>query len=62
MRVVKKLTEINIKEGRKELEVHLNKLIQFKTIHTVKGDEADIVFLLEANSRMFPLNHPDREL
>ena len=62
MRVTKKLQKLGIKEGRKETEDNLKELIKFKTIHTVKGGQADIVFLLEANSRMFPLKHPDREL
>ena len=36
--------------------------VKVKTIHSAKGDESDVVILLEANWRSIPLIHPDNEL
>lgn len=38
------------------------KSLSISTIHKYKGKEADVVFLLNANERIFPLIHPDNEL
>ena len=36
--------------------------VKVKTIHSAKGDESDVVIILEANRSAIPLIHPDNEL
>ena len=55
-------SELGYKEGSHEISTKLNQVISYKTIHAIKGGQADTVFLLEANNNKMPLRHPDREL
>ena len=59
-----KLTEFKealIKKFKKE-KINIESQIKVDTIHKFKGDEADIVIILECDNKNFPLLHPDNEI
>ncbi|MDC1326463.1 UvrD-helicase domain-containing protein [Gammaproteobacteria bacterium] len=60
--LAKYFVSIGYKEDNQEIEIRLNQLVSYSTVHAIKGGQADVVILIEANANTMPLQHPDREL
>lgn len=46
----------------RDMDIDFSEAIRVETVHKMKGKEADVVLILEATDRKFPLLHPNNEL